>query len=111
MPIHIVQKGDNLWKLSQDYGVSVNRIISANGLEEPGKLVSGEALFIPDAQPRYTVRPGDTLQAIANRYDVTVKSIMDTNQLKSPPLCIGVLIVRGLCTRIVLDRGIGRQGA
>ncbi len=84
MPIHIVQKGDNLWKLSQEYGVSVNRIISANGIEEPGKLVLGEALFIPDAQPRYTVRPGDTLQAIANRYDVTVQSIMDTNQLKSP---------------------------
>ena len=84
MPIHVVKSGDNLWKLSQEYGISVNRIVSANGLEQPGKLVAGQALFIPDAQPRYSVQPKDTLQAIAKKYGVTEQAIMQANQLSSP---------------------------
>ena len=84
MPIHVVKSGDNLWKLSQDYGISVNRIVSANVLEQPGKLVVGQALFIPDAQPRYSVQPKDTLQEIAKKYGVTTQAIIQVNQLSSP---------------------------
>ncbi|WMX58793.1 LysM domain-containing protein (plasmid) [Peribacillus sp. R9-11] len=46
--IHVVNRGDSLWRISQQYGVSTNRIVRINGLENPYKLVIGLALLIPE---------------------------------------------------------------
>ncbi len=83
MPIDVVRSGDSIWNISQQYGVSVRRIIAVNGLESPGHLLTGQSLFIPDAEPRYTVRPGDTLQTIANQFGVTVNDLQKKNDLTS----------------------------
>ncbi|HER2157404.1 TPA: LysM peptidoglycan-binding domain-containing protein [Streptococcus pyogenes] len=36
--IHVVNRGDSLWRVSQQYGVSTNLIVRINGLENPDKL-------------------------------------------------------------------------
>lgn len=66
--IHVVNRGDSLWRVSQQYGVSTNRIVRINGLENPDKLVIGLALLIPEPYLQYRVQQGDTLDKIANQF-------------------------------------------
>ncbi|AXN41906.1 spore gernimation protein [Peribacillus butanolivorans] len=84
MKIHVVNKGDSLWKISQQYGVSTNRIVRINGLENPEKLVIGLALLIPEPYLQYRVQPGDTLGKIVTQFGTTLQEIMQTNRITNP---------------------------
>lgn len=82
--IHVVNRGDSLWGISQQYGVSINRIVRINGLENPDKLVIGLALLIPEPYLQYRVQQGDTLNNIANQFGITVQEIMQSNRITNP---------------------------
>lgn len=82
--IHVVNRGDSLWGISQQYGVSINRIVRVNGLENPDKLVIGLALLIPEPYLPYRVQQGDTLNNIANQFGITVQEIMQSNRITNP---------------------------
>jgi spore germination protein len=84
MKIHVVQRGENLWMLSQRYGISINQIATVNELPNPNQLVVGQALVIPTAPHQYIVKPGDSLWMIAQRYGTTVQAIAQANQITSP---------------------------
>jgi LysM repeat protein len=45
---HTVQIGDNLTKISQQYGVSVQEIMAANGLTNADLISVGQVLIIPN---------------------------------------------------------------
>ncbi|RMH43676.1 MAG: LysM peptidoglycan-binding domain-containing protein [Gammaproteobacteria bacterium] len=45
--IHVVQRGESLWKIATQYGVSLQSVIDANNLANPRMLVSGQRLIIP----------------------------------------------------------------
>jgi murein DD-endopeptidase MepM/ murein hydrolase activator NlpD len=45
--IHVVVRGDNLLALSYQYGVSLEALIEANGIENPRYLQIGQRLVIP----------------------------------------------------------------
>lgn len=47
MQIHVVQRGDTLWKISRFYGTDTAQIIAANQLQNQSSLVIGQALVIP----------------------------------------------------------------
>lgn len=47
---YTIQWGDSLYKLSQRYGVEVNTLQKANRLPS-AKILAGEKLWIPEAQP------------------------------------------------------------
>ena len=91
--IHVVQPGENLFRISLRYGTTVDAIMSANGLTNIYIYV-GQELVIPDAsgepvpQPTpapstdaYIVQPGDTLSSIALRHGVTVWALVQANEL------------------------------
>ncbi|MDN4075913.1 LysM peptidoglycan-binding domain-containing protein [Fictibacillus terranigra] len=84
MQIHVVQRGESVWAISQRYGVTINHIITANHLEEPNKLVSGLALVIPTAHRMHTVRTGESLWKIAHKYGTTVQAILHINHITDP---------------------------
>ncbi|AZU60829.1 LysM peptidoglycan-binding domain-containing protein [Neobacillus mesonae] len=84
MKIYAVKSGDTLWRISQMYGVTINQIITANGLDNPNRLVLGEALVIPAPYQQYVVQSGDTLWAISQRLGVTMQEIIHANQLDDP---------------------------
>lgn len=86
MNIHIVRKGDNLWKIAQQYDSTVDTISSANQLENPNMLVVGQALVIPTPTYTHIVRQGETLGTIAYTYGVTVQMIVEENQIKNASL-------------------------
>lgn len=54
--IHVVKKGDTLWKLAAAYGVSRQELIDANPGITPSKLYIGQKLMIPAHTPGKKVR-------------------------------------------------------
>jgi spore germination protein len=82
--IHVVKRGETLAAIAQHYSVSTNAIVRANGLENPNRLVIGQALVIPNPYIRYTVRPGDTLANIASMFGVRIDETLQLNHLTDP---------------------------
>lgn len=92
---YTVKKGDTLYGVSNQYGVSVTELVELNKVDAK-TLQIGQVLKIPDkngTNPNnmfiYTVQKGDTLYNIAKKYNTTVSKIIDLNYLKSPNLSIG----------------------
>jgi len=86
MRIHVVQRGDTLWSISQRYKTTISQIELANQLENPDALAVGQALVIPEANREYIVQPGDTLWMIAQRYGTTVQTLAQFNRISNPAL-------------------------
>ncbi|OLN23142.1 spore gernimation protein [Domibacillus antri] len=84
MKIHVVIRGDTLSGIARQYGIHTTRLVEVNGLEQPDKLVIGQALLIPEPYIRHFVRQGETLRQIANQYGTTVQEIIQTNRIAHP---------------------------
>ncbi len=48
---HVVQVGDTLGRIAQQYGVSLEALMQANGLSDPNLLTVGQTLTIPAPSP------------------------------------------------------------
>jgi len=46
---HQVERGQTLWRIARTYGVSMQKIVEANGLADASKIEAGQRLFIPGA--------------------------------------------------------------
>lgn len=78
--VYKVKAGDNVWLISQRYGITMDTVVWANGSLEldPDLLSIGQELYIlPVSGVWHTVKEGETLAAIAKRYQVDVKKIVD----------------------------------
>jgi murein DD-endopeptidase MepM/ murein hydrolase activator NlpD len=47
---HIIRPGQTLWRIARAYGVSMDEIARANGIEDVTLITSGQPLFIPGAR-------------------------------------------------------------
>ena len=94
--VHVVQRGENLFRIALRYGMTVQRLAAANGIVNTNHVYVGQRLVIPGrattspppAQPApsgqtYTVRRGDTLSAIALRYGVSMWSLAQVNSIRN----------------------------
>jgi LysM repeat protein len=84
--VYRVHPGDNIQKIAVWYGVSSEWLIKVNHLDNPGYLVPGEALLIPEPSVKedervYAVKPGDTLRKIAQKYEVSLDWLFERNNL------------------------------
>ncbi len=84
MHIHVVKAGDSLWRISQTYGVSMQNIIEANEIQNPDRIVVGQALVIPETERYHTVQSGESLWVISRRYGVSVNEISRLNSIQDP---------------------------
>lgn len=83
----IIQPGDTLYAIAQEYNVTVASIIGANPGIDPNYLRVGQRICIPACPPNHTsvtIRAGDTLYKIAQQYNVTVASILSANPGLNP---------------------------
>jgi membrane-bound lytic murein transglycosylase D len=94
---HIVRRGDTLWSIARSHGVTMDSIVSSNGLSSDDTLAVGQVLSIPgtttlastDAQAvdtrstTYVVRRGDTLSRIASKFRVRLSDLLGWNDLSS----------------------------
>ncbi len=101
---YTVQKGDSLWKIANNFGISINDLIQANNLTGT-TLQIGDVLTIPteeepieeepvEEEPttgniEYVVQSGDSLYSIAKKYGISVDQIKALNNLTSNLLFIG----------------------
>jgi N-acetylmuramoyl-L-alanine amidase len=90
---HTVRKGDTLYKISQQYGVTVSSIKSANGLWSdeiyPGQTLTIKTTNGSSSSGSYTVQSGDTLFLIAQRHGVSVAQLKAVNGLTSDMIRVG----------------------
>ncbi|MBQ6894824.1 MAG: LysM peptidoglycan-binding domain-containing protein, partial [Clostridia bacterium] len=79
MIIHIVEQGETIFSIAQEYGVSTERIIADNGLFGISTIPSGMALLILQPERVYEVKEGDTLFSVANMFGLTVDELKQKN--------------------------------
>lgn len=94
--IHIVQPGDNLYRLSLRYDVSIDALTQANNISNQARILTGQQLTIPDltnavetnlfaAEPtRHVIQPGENLASIASKYNLTVGQLAQINNITNP---------------------------
>jgi LysM repeat protein len=105
---HVVRAGENLFRISLNYGVSMWDVAELNGILDLRRIYVGQVLRLPlpgcgyDLTPTdpivdpydpydpydpgitdgyYIVQAGDTLNKIAARFGVTVQALMAANHL------------------------------
>ena len=101
---YTVKAGDSLSKIANSYGITVDRIKSANKLTG-NTIYVGQKLLIPVSDTKveekepttsaginYIVVKGDNLYTIANKYGVSVNDIKSLNNLSSNTLQIGQIL-------------------
>ena len=83
---HVVQPGENLFRIALKYGTTVEAIAATNGIVNPNVVYVGQQLTIPQGSVtpgpgiRYhVVQPGETLSGIAMRYGTTPWAIAAAN--------------------------------
>jgi len=112
--VHVVQPGENLFRIALRYGVTVQAIQAANGLNSYIIYV-GQSLIIPDgsapaapaaapaappansgpsaATTTYVVQPGETLFLIGLKFGVTWDRIQAANGLTSESIYAGQTLI------------------
>lgn len=104
---HIVQPGENLFRIALRYGVELDDLVSTNALADARSIYSGQELVIPGlALPAtegetlestvvenplvaaapivHTIQRGEILSQIAGQYGVTVEAVMQANGITNP---------------------------
>ncbi|MCS6862541.1 MAG: LysM peptidoglycan-binding domain-containing protein, partial [Abditibacteriales bacterium] len=90
--VYVVQAGDTLESIAQQYRTSAQKIREQNNLPEASHLKAGDVLIVPVQEENpsnvtgrivvsqaYTVQPGDTLEKIAASFKVAAESIRAKN--------------------------------
>ncbi len=94
--VHVVQRGENLFRIALRYGMTAQALAAANGIANVNHVYVGQRLVIPTGgstpspvQPipagqTYTVRRGDTLSGIALRYGISTWALAQANGIRNP---------------------------
>ena len=92
--LYVVKKGDSLWSIANQFGITVDELIKTNNLQS-NLLNIGQTLTIPQEVEKpsgdfeiYTVQKGDSLYKIANQFDVSIDDIIELNKLGTTSLSI-----------------------
>jgi len=104
--IYTVKRGDNLWDIGRNYGISVKQLCAWNGISHKSLLHPGQklAVWVKDdgnesdnkiiqvaehtvkSQKQghftYTIQNGDSLWLISKRFGVSVKQLQSWNNLR-----------------------------
>lgn len=91
--IYVVKKGDSLWLIANNYGISVDELVKTNNLSNL-TLQIGDKLKVPvtgnsNNNNVYIVKSGDTLWSIARDNGLTVNELKELNNLNSNLLTLG----------------------
>jgi LysM repeat protein len=97
-----IKWGDTLSRIAYRYGVSVQNLVSWNGIKNPNLIYAGNTLVIysnssqnaQTSQNIYVVKRGDTLWGIAMRYGTTVNRLVALNGIRNRNLIYPGQVIR-----------------
>lgn len=95
---HVVQSGDTLYGLAEEYLVPVDAIAYVNHLSTTALLHPGDELTIPPVEGlTHTVKAGESVASIAEKYNISPQTVVDANILAPPFTLFGgdVLVIPG----------------
>ncbi|MBW4435575.1 MAG: LysM peptidoglycan-binding domain-containing protein [Pleurocapsa minor GSE-CHR-MK-17-07R] len=107
--VHVVQRGENLFRIAQYYATDVNTLAQINGITNTWQIFAGQTLIIPTsataaaiasapevaavtiaqssaATTTHTVGRGENLTYIAGLYGMTAEQVAALNSLANPNL-------------------------
>jgi LysM repeat protein len=104
--IHIVQRGESLYDISQKEGVRLESLISINDIDKNKRLNNKEKIRLNNESTPgsrhfsksthnkkhialHVVKQGESLYTIAKKYKITIDSIKDANSMKRNELQVG----------------------
>ena len=117
---YTIVKGDTVSRIAAKFGVSVESVLSTNGLSWSSIIYPGQTIAIPAAPPAlaaadepeielvsdvtpsapaptssYTIQSGDTISSIAARFGVSTQAVLDANGLNSSSIIYpgGTLVI------------------
>ncbi|NMA65404.1 MAG: LysM peptidoglycan-binding domain-containing protein [Clostridiaceae bacterium] len=95
MDIHVVRPGDSIYSIARQYGVSWQKLVADNELENPDQLVVGQTIVIVEGYRQHVVQPGESLYLIGLQYQVRVSDLVSANpQITDPSrLTIGQTVI------------------
>ena len=116
---HRVRRGDTLWDISREYGVSVGQVMRWNNLKSAKRIHPGQRLIVAKSvsvdEPailladdynrkvmrsvHYRVRKGDSLHTIADKFNVSINELRKWN----PSRAKGRYIYPGQRIRLYVD--------
>ena len=79
MKIHVVQKGETLFSIAQQYGVSARLLQKLNQVPTDGTLVPGQTLVVLLPERTHVVRRGDTVWSIAREHGISTRELYQNN--------------------------------
>lgn len=74
-----------MYSIARRYGVPAEKIIADNSIQNPERLMIGQAIVIMTDGFRHTVAPGQSLYSIARSYGTTVANILNANPSITDP--------------------------
>ena len=89
---YTIQAGDTLNSIAENFGLSLQTIVSVNQITSAASLWIGSTLQIPDRDGSlYIVKEGDTLLSITQQYGLTMnaKTLGEVNGLMDDSLVVG----------------------
>ena len=93
----VVKPGETLSEIADRHGVSLTRLMQANGITNPNLVVAGQSLRLPGSSAAgagssrgasVTVQPGDTLSYIADRQGISLNQLMQANGITNPDMVV-----------------------
>ena len=93
----VVKPGETLSEIADRHGVSLTRLMQANGISNPNVITAGQSLRLPGSSAAasgsarggsVTVQPGDTLSDIADRQGVSLNQLMQANGITNPNMVV-----------------------
>jgi len=89
LTIHVVQRGENLFRIALQYDLTTEQVAEANGITDVSNILVGQRLIIPvEAEPVaerqvHLVTAGETLRSIAELYNKSVEELSQLNNLNN----------------------------
>ena len=85
--VYTVRRGETLYSIARSLGIKVDDLMKHNGIGDPGRLLEGQRLKIPEQTQEgglevYRVVRGDTFYSLARKFSVTEADIRKANDLK-----------------------------
>lgn len=79
MVIHIVEQGETIFSVANQYNVNPDTLALNNGVFGDGNLAIGQSLVIVFPQIIHVVEDGETLSSIAQEYGITLNQLYRNN--------------------------------